>query len=88
MANFMGGSAPAMASQIAEGFILLSSNSLKGFLAGDLASLRLELERLQREVRAETPPQDDAPANQARNRKIARLTSAIQVIHHKMTARN
>jgi hypothetical protein len=88
MANFMGGSAPAMASQIAEGFILLSTGTLKGFLPGDLASLRQELEKLQREVRAETPPQDDALANQARNRKIARLSSAIQVIHHKITSRN
>jgi hypothetical protein len=88
MANFMGGSAPAMASQIAEGFILLSTGTLKGFLPGELASLRLELEKLQREVRADTPPQDDALANQARNRKIARLSSAIQVIQHKMTTRN
>ena len=83
----MGGSAPAMASQVAEGFILLSSNSLKGFLPGELQNLRQELERLQREVRAETPPQDDAMANQARNRKIGRISSAIQVVKHKMTER-
>ena len=87
MANFMGGSAPAMAAQIAEGFILLSPASLKGFGPGDLASLKAELERLQREARAEVPPQDDAAANQARNRKITRLSSALQVVHHKMTAR-
>jgi hypothetical protein len=87
MGNFMGGSAPAMASQVAEGFILLSSNSLKGFLPGELQNLRQELEKLQREVRAETPPQDDAMANQARNRKIARISSAIQVVHHKMKER-
>jgi hypothetical protein len=88
MANFMGGSAPAMASQIAEGFILVSQATLKGFGPGDLASLRAELDRLLRDTRALVPPQDDAQANQARNRKIARLNSAMQVVHGKMTARS
>ena len=60
MANFMGGSAPAMASQIAEGYILLSPNTLRGYLPGELASLRVELEKLQRDARAVVPPQDDA----------------------------
>ncbi len=88
MANFIGGSAPAMASQIAEGFILLSTNSLKGFLHGDLTNLRQEVDKLLREVRSLTPAADDAQALQARNRKIARLSSAIQVIQGKITARN
>lgn len=87
MANYMGGSAPAMASQIAEGFILVSANTLKGYSAGDLAALRQELEKLLREVRALAPPQDDAQANQARNRKIARISSTIQVVVNKMTTR-
>jgi hypothetical protein len=88
MANFMGGSAPAMASQIGEGFILLSTSNLKGFLPGDLANLRQEVDKLLREVRSLTPPTDDALAQQSRNRKIARLSSAIQVVQAKMTARN
>jgi hypothetical protein len=88
MPNFMGGSAPAMASQIGEGFILLSTNSLKGFLPGDLASLRLELDKLLREVRALAPPQDDAQAQQTRNRKITRLSSALQVVQAKVATRN
>ena len=84
----MGGSAPAMANQIAEGFILLSANTLKGFTPGDLSALRMELDKLQREARALVPPPDDALANQARNRKIARLNSAMQIVTHKLTARN
>lgn len=80
MANFMGGSAPAMASQVAEGFILLSTATIKGYAPGDLTLLRVEMEKLQREARAVVPPQDDAQANQARNRKIGRLSSAMQVI--------
>jgi hypothetical protein len=88
MANFMGGSAPAMANQVAEGFTLLSANNLRGFTPGDLNSLRIELDKLQREARSEVPPADDALANQARNRRIARLHAAMQVVSHKLTARN
>jgi len=87
MANWMGGSCPAMANQIAEGYILLSSANLKGFLPGDLQALRLELEKLLRNARAEVPPQDDALAQQGRNRKIARISSAVQVVQNQMTAR-
>ena len=84
----MGGSAAAMANQVAEGFILLSANTLRGFTPGDLNLLRAELDKLQRETRAIVPPADDALANQARNRKIARLSSAMQIVTHKLTARN
>jgi hypothetical protein len=87
MANFMGGSAPAMAGQIAEGYYLLNANTLRGFNPGDLTLLKTELEKLQRDARAVVPPQDDAHANQARNRKIARISSAIQIVQNQMTGR-
>jgi len=77
-----------MANQVAEGFILLSMNTLKGFTPGDLNLLRTELDKLQRETRAIVPAPDDALANQARNRRIARLAAAMQVVSHKLTARN
>jgi len=76
-----------MANQIAEGYILLSTNTLRGFLPGELGLLRTELEKLQRDARAVVPPQDDALAQQARNRKIARISSALQVVMNKMTTR-
>ena len=85
MANFLGGSAPAMAAQVVEGFILLSANTLRGFNDGELNLLRFELEKLQRDARAEVPPQDDAMAQQVRNRKISRLSSAVQVVNHQLT---
>jgi hypothetical protein len=88
MANFMGGSAPAMAAQIADGFILLSTHSLKGFGPGELQLLRLELDKALRETRALVPPQDDALANAARNRKIARISSAVQVVQAQLTIRH
>ncbi len=87
MANFMGGSAAAMASQIAEGFILVNPNTFRSYSPGDLAALRQEMERLQRDTRALTPPADDAQANQAKSRKVTRLSSAIQVVANKMSAK-
>jgi hypothetical protein len=87
MANFIGGSAPSMAAQIGDGYILLSAATLRGFLPSELTSLRLEIDKLLREVRAVVPPQDDALACQARNRRIARLNSAMQVITGAMTIR-
>jgi hypothetical protein len=38
-------------------------------------------------VRAEVPPQDDALAQQARNHKIGRLTSALQVVNNQLYSR-
>jgi hypothetical protein len=87
MANFMGGSAPAMAAQVGDGYILVGPNTLRGFLPAELTLLKAELEKLLRDARALVPPQDDAPAQQARNRRIGRLSSAIQVIQNKMSER-
>ena len=87
MANWMGGSCPAMAGQIAGGFMLLSAANLRGFLPAELQTLKFELEKLLRNARSEVPPQDDALAQQARNHKISRLTAALQVVQHQMTSR-
>ncbi len=87
MANWVGGSCPAMAGQIAGGFCVITAATLKGFLPGELQLLRFELEKLLRNVRAEVPPQDDALAQQGRNHKIGRLTSAVQVVQFQMTSR-
>jgi hypothetical protein len=76
MANYMGGSDPAMASQIGDGYILLSANHLKGFLPGELSLLRQEIDKLLREVRALVPPQDDAQALQAESRSVVWLGHA------------
>ncbi len=87
MAGFIGGSALAMASQISEGYMLLNKNTLRGWTPGDLQALRAEVDKLLREVRSTVPPQDDAQQNQLRNRKIGRLSSALQVIQTAATAR-
>ena len=87
MANFMGGSAPAMANQVAEGFILLSANSLKGFTPGDLNLLRSSSRSCRatrgRRSRPRTTPWPTRPATAGSRR----LNSAMQVVSHKLTAR-
>lgn len=87
MANWMGGSCPAMAGQVANGFILLTAANLKGFLPAELMAFKLEIEKLLRGVRSEVPPQDDALAQQARNHKITRLSSALQVVQNQISTR-
>jgi hypothetical protein len=87
MANYLGGSAPAMAAQIHDGFILMSASTLRGYSIPDLQVLRLELEKLLRTARSEVPPADDALAQAARNRRIARLSSALQVVGAQITTR-
>jgi hypothetical protein len=85
--GFIGGSAPAMANQIVEGYILPGANNLKNLSSGELNLLRAELDKMLREVRGVIVQQDDAQAQQARNRKIARLSSAVQVVTHQMTSK-
>ena len=87
MANWMGGSAPAMAGQVEGGFILLSSNNLMGFLPPDLQLLRAELEKALRTARSEVPTQDDATAQQARSRRITRISGALQVVQNQLSVR-
>ena len=71
MPGFIGGSAPAMVAQIAEGYFLINQNTLRGWAKGDLQNLRAELDKALREVRATVPPQDDARQNQVRNCRSA-----------------
>lgn len=88
MGSFVGGSAPAMAAQIAGGFVVLNLQTLKSFQPGELVLLRAELEKLLRDARAVVPTQDDALAQQARNHRVARLNSAVQAVAAKQLARH
>jgi len=80
MGNFLGGSAYAMSRDIAEGYVLLNANLLKKFTLVELAQLRQQLEKVQKEVRADQPPQNDVQAIQKRGRKISRISSAILIL--------
>ncbi len=87
MSSFIGGSAYAMASQIAEGYLLLNHTHLKKLSKGDLASLQHEVNKVLTEARGNQPPLDDVQAQQQRNRRISRLTAATTMIQHRMTAK-
>jgi len=87
MPGFIGGSASAMVDQIAEGYCLMHQGTLRGWTKGDLQSLRAELDKALREVRATVAPQNDAQQSQLRNRTIGRLNSAMILLQSALTAR-
>lgn len=87
MGNFMGGSAYAMARDIGEGLILVNANTFKKFETGELKQLVFELDKIQKEARADQPSQDDTQAIQKRGRKLGRITTALQIIHSAMIRR-
>ena len=80
MAGFMGGSAWAMARDIVEGYILVTSATIKRYTNPDLQKLKFELERFQTTLRSEQISQEDVQALQLRNRKLSRITSTLRVI--------
>ncbi len=87
MGKFLGGSAFAMSREISEGYILISPNSLKKYSNAEIKALQQELEKLQREIRAELPPQDDSVAIKKRNWKIQRISSALTTLRNALRSR-
>ena len=80
MAPYLGGSAPAMAAQVAEGYTLVTAVQLKRLSKGELAQLQMELERKLRDLRGTLVPPEEAAAVQAKNRKLTRIAGALQQI--------
>jgi hypothetical protein len=80
MSPYMGGSAPAMADQVAAGYTLISAVQLKRLTDPEMDQLQFELEKIRRDIRSEPMDLEDVQAIQARNRKIARITGALQQI--------
>ena len=80
MGNFMGGSAFAMAGQIAEGYILVNERTFTRFQRGELDKLTFEMEKRLREIRSEQPDLADTLAVQQKNRRIMRLNSAVMML--------
>lgn len=77
---FPGGSAYAMARDVAEGYLLVTERNFKTMSRSDLDQLVFEVDRYLRELRGEQPPLDDTPALQQRQRRMQRLNSALIVI--------
>ncbi|MGH9748694.1 MAG: hypothetical protein ACRD5D_00455 [Candidatus Polarisedimenticolia bacterium] len=87
MGNFIGGSAYAMSRDIAEGLILVNANTFKKYTVVELKQLGFELDRVQKDIRAEQPAGDDTQAIQKKGRKLSRITTALQIINAAMTSR-
>ncbi len=81
MGNFMGGSAYAMSRDISEGMILVNQTTFKKFTPGELKQLAFELDKVQKEIRAEQPAGDDTQAIQKRGRKLTRISQALMMIN-------
>lgn len=80
VANFPGGSAFAMAKDIAEGYILVTERTFTRFETAQLDQLAFEMERGQRDIRSELSALDDIGTIQQRNRKLQRLTQALSML--------
>ena len=87
MGNFLGGSAYAMASQIAGGYMLVTPVILRRLSPQELNQLQFELQKIMTDERGNQPAQDDSLALQARNRKISRISNALQVIQARVRGR-
>ncbi len=80
MGSFMGGSAPAMARQVCDGYTLLSPNSLKRLTLDQMKQLEFEMDKKLRNTRGEQPDLQDQPALLDRNRRISRIEGQIRVL--------
>ncbi len=85
VANFSGGSAFAMAKDIAEGYLLVTERTYQRFEPAQLDQLAFEMERAQRDIRGDLSATDDMATIQQRNRKLQRLTQAISMLRGALT---
>lgn len=80
MGGFPGGSAWAMAKDIADGYLMCTEKTFARLQAAEVEQLGFEIDRALRDVRGNQPSLDDMPAIQQRNRKIQRLTGAFTML--------
>jgi hypothetical protein len=87
MSPFLGGSAFAMANQVADGYVLVTALQLKRLSTGELDQLQFELDRLLREIRGSAVPPEDLQGLQVRNRKISRLNGTLRQVRESLANR-
>lgn len=87
MGTFMGGSAPAMANQVCDGYTLLTATTLKRLTLDQMQQLEFEMDKRLRETRGLQPDLQDQVALQQRNRRISRIEAQIRVLRHTMQQR-
>ena len=82
MGTCMGGSAPAMARQVCDGYTLLSAVSLKRLDLNQMKQLEFEIDKKLRNTRSDQPDLSDQQALQERNRRISRIEGQLRVLRH------
>jgi predicted DCC family thiol-disulfide oxidoreductase YuxK len=87
MGTFMGGSAPAMANQVCDGYTLLTASTLKRLTLDQMQQLEFEMDKRLRETRGLQPDLQDQVALQQRNRRLSRIEAQIRVLRHTMQQR-
>ncbi|HSN57517.1 MAG TPA: hypothetical protein VLT32_22800 [Candidatus Sulfomarinibacteraceae bacterium] len=87
MGNYMGGSAPAMANQVCDGYTLLTATILKRLTLDQMQQLEFEMDKRLRETRGTQPDLQDQVALQQRNRRLSRIEAQIRVLRHTMQQR-
>ena len=87
MGTFMGGSAPAMAKQICDGFTIMSQAIVKKLDIRQMEQLEWELDKRLRETRSEAVDLTDQEGVTQRNRRLSRIEGALRVLRHTMQQR-
>ena len=87
MGSYIGGSAPAMARQVCDGFTLLSQAVLKRLSLDQMVTLEFELDKRLRETRGEAVDLQDQQGLQKRNRRISRIEGAVRLLRHTIQLR-
>jgi hypothetical protein len=77
---FPGGSAYAMARDVAEGYLQITERTFKTMNRSDLDQAAFEIDRYLRELRGDQPTLDDVPAIQLRQRRMQRLNGALVIL--------
>ena len=85
MAQFLGGSAYAIANQVADGYVTLTPQVLKRFQRGELTQIQFELQKTLTTLRGTQPVGDDTAALQAYHHKVSRIRSALLVIQNQLS---
>jgi len=80
MGSFMGGSAPAMARQVCDGYTLLSTTTLKRLSVDQMKQLEFEMDKKLRATRGEQPDLADQQALLLRNRRISRIEGQLRML--------
>jgi hypothetical protein len=75
-----GGSAYAMARDVAEGYLLVTERTFKTMTRADLDQLTFEIDRHLRELRGDQPGLEDIQAIQLRQRRMQRLNTTLMVL--------